>query len=519
MAMASFSHAGMVWIVPSAVVLACLLLAIEPAERKATSAKLALFAGCIFGLFVAAILAASGHSASSEALRGLSILGEGLCIISLVATAVFRAILPRLGFVRPRILQDVAVILASLGWAFIWLRVRGVDLTSLLATSAVITAVVGLALQDTLGNLVGGMAIQFDESIHVGDWIRVDDLTGRVVEIRWRYTAVETRNWETVIIPNSVLVKNRFLVLGRRQGEPTQWRRWIWFNVDFRFAPDRVIDVANRAVRRAEIPNVARRPEPNCVVMEFSDSVGRYAVRYWLTDLLADDPTDSELRQHLFLALNRAGIPLSIPAQAVFVTQESSQRKAEKADQALAQRLEAINHVEFFHALTPDERQRLAVRLVPAPFAPGDVMTKQGEEAHWLYMLIKGRADVIVEDGQGHSRKVGELGPGDIFGEMGLMTGEPRRATIVARSPIECYRLDKAAFQVVVQSRPEIAESISRLLVKRRVEYDAALRDLDSQSLAEKVRRDHNDILAKIRSFFGLEHATEQGDAPTNRNL
>jgi small-conductance mechanosensitive channel/CRP-like cAMP-binding protein len=495
----------MAWLVPGVVAIAILLIAIEPVERRPTLTKLLLFVGCLVGLVIAALLAANGHKVSADALRALSLLGEGLCIISIAGTAIFRAILPRLGLVRPRIIQDLTVTLACLGWAFIWLQVHGVDLTSLLATSAVITAVLGFALQDTLGNLIGGMAIQFDESIQVGDWVRIDEFAGRVVEIRWRYTAIETRNWETVIIPNSVLVKNRFVVLGQRQGEPRQWRRWVWFNVDFRIPPDRVIDEANQAIRSAEIPNVARQPEPNCVAMELADSVVRYALRYWLTDLLADDPTDSAVRQHLFLALTRAGISLSIPAQAVFITQDTAEHKAEKAELALGRRADALGNIEFFHALRPDELQKLADRLVPAPFAAGDAMTRQGTQAHWLYILIKGQADVIIEDNHGHKRTVGTLGPGDIFGEMGLMTGEPRRATIIARSSAECYRLDKSSFQDVLKSRPEIAESISQLLARRRMEYDAAERDLDSQARTEALRQDHRDILAKIRRFFGLD--------------
>src|SRR5262249_60884678 len=134
-----------------------------------------------------------------------------------------------------------------------------VDVTGIIATSAVMTAVIGFSLQDTLGNILGGVAIQLDHSIQVGDWIKVDDLSGRVVEIRWRYTAIETRAWETVIIAHGVLAKNKFLVLGRRRGEPApvRWRRTVPFNVDFRYPPAQVIQAVEEALRAAEIPEVA----------------------------------------------------------------------------------------------------------------------------------------------------------------------------------------------------------------------------------------------------------------------
>src|SRR6185436_9461244 len=143
----------------------------------------------------------------------------------------------------PRILQDVLVASSALVAVFMLASRAGLNLSGLIATSAVLTAVIGLAFQDTLGNLVGGLAIQLDDSVRLDDWIKVGDIVGRVSEIRWRYTAIETRNWETVVLPNSVLVKNQVMVLGRRKGEPVQLRRWIYFNVDFRYPPSEVLRV------------------------------------------------------------------------------------------------------------------------------------------------------------------------------------------------------------------------------------------------------------------------------------
>jgi small-conductance mechanosensitive channel len=505
MTLSNVLHDGAGPVILGYLALTSLVLIAAPAERRATSARTALFVGCLATLVVGRLLVAGGHPISADLIRGLALIVEGFCVVWLVATVLFRVVLVRLGIVQPRILQDVLVAAATGVWAIIVLRVHGLDLTSILATSAVVTAVIGLSLQDTLGNILGGMAIQFEQSIAVGDWIKADDQVGRVVEVRWRYTAIETRNWETVIFPNSVLVKNKFLVLGRRQGQPMQWRRWVWFEVDYRFDPARVVETATRAVRSAAIAHVARTPEPNCVVMDFAGSVGRYAVRYCLTDLSADDATDSDVRTHVYAALKRAGIPLSIPAQAVFLTKETPKRKAQKADEALARRAEAIGHVDLFHDLTPEERQHLAERLVPAPFARDDVMTRQGDQDDGLYIIVAGTAEAVVEDGHGHSRTVSVLGPGGFFGEMGLMTGEPRRATIVARTPVECYRLDRAAFLDIVRSRPPIAEDIAHILAHRRMEYDSALRNLDTQARAEHLSASRHDILGKIRQFFGLD--------------
>ena len=115
----------------------------------------------------------------------------------------------------------------------LWLREFGLDFTEIVATSAVLTAIAAFAMQDTLGNVIDGIALQSDQFVKLDDWIRLDDVEGRVVDIRWRSIKLETRNWETVVIPNGLLMRSQFKILGRRIGEPLQWRRWIWFQVDY----------------------------------------------------------------------------------------------------------------------------------------------------------------------------------------------------------------------------------------------------------------------------------------------
>ena len=125
----------------------------------------------------------------------------------------------------PQIAQDLIIALVYIAIAIVLLSESGVDFRGIVATSAVLTAVIGFSLQDTLGNIMGGMALQMEHTIRVGDWIRVDDLEGKVKEIRWRQTSVETRNWDTIVIPNSVLMKGKVTLLGRRAAFPVQQRR------------------------------------------------------------------------------------------------------------------------------------------------------------------------------------------------------------------------------------------------------------------------------------------------------
>jgi small-conductance mechanosensitive channel len=164
-----------------------------------------------------------------------------IALIRLIGFALFRLLLPLMGRALPRIVEDVVILVLYVIYGFVQLRGAGVDLSSIVTTSAILTAVIAFAMQDTLGNLLGGLAIQIDNTIQVGDWVAVDGLQGQVRDIRWRSTLIETRNWETVVIPNSQIMKGRVHVLGKREGRPLQWRRNLRFMVDPRVPPARVI--------------------------------------------------------------------------------------------------------------------------------------------------------------------------------------------------------------------------------------------------------------------------------------
>jgi CRP-like cAMP-binding protein len=403
----------------------------------------------------------------------------------------------------PRIAEDIFVIMAYIGWGMVRLRYAGLDLGSILATSAMITAVVAFAMQDTLGNILGGLALQLDNSIQIGDWIKVDDITGRVVDIRWRSTLVETRNWETVVFPNRQLMKNKFLVLGRRTDQPVQLRRWIWFGVSLEVTPTKVVNAVENAILQAEINNVAKMPTPNCVLMEIDKGYARYALRFWLTDLAADDGTDGAIRWHVYTALKRAGIKL-VEQNVQFIRENEKHDEAAQQSELLL-RVKTLKRVELFRQMTDDELHKLAARLTYSPFAKGNMITKQGETGkHWLFVIINGEADVYLEMPNGKKRTLNILSNGDFFGEMSLMTGAPRVASVIAKTDMECYRLDKKAVEEILLERPSIADEMSHILVERREQLDSALQNVDETNKHKTFQHQHSEVLATIKRFFGL---------------
>lgn len=457
----------------------------------------------VVALCVDAALRTSELSAGNE-FRTVAWVFGAVTFVGAGMSVLFDGVLARAGVALPRIVEDVLVGLLSVLAAVTAASRAGANLSGIIATSAVITAVLGFSLQDIIGNVASGLALQLDTSINVDDWIKVNDLTGRVVEVSWRYTAIETRNWETVLVPNLVLLRNPVVVLGRRRGQPRLWRRWVHFHVDWRHPPSDVIEAAQSAVRGAELARVAVDPPPSCVLLDMADTYGKYALRYWLTDLAADDPTDSDVRTRIYFALQRADIKLATPSHSVTVAQEAPEAPQAKTARQTERRKEALKAVGFFNTLEEPEFDELARALRYAPFAAGEVITRQGAEAHWLYLIEDGTAAVHVREGAS-AREVARLAAPAVFGEMSLLTGAPRSATVTAVTDVECFRLDSSAFQRVVARRPELAAHFAEMLATRSAALQAAREGLDAESAQRGRDVTERDLIQRIRTFLRLE--------------
>lgn len=465
------------------------------------------FLVCLAGDLTAGLLSGYLQPAALSWLREMSVFGEGLAVIRYLGLAFFNVLLPRVRVYISGILADILVIIGYIAWAFLRLNLAGVEFSHLFATSAVLTAVVAISMQDTLGNLLGGLALQMDNSLEIGDWIKMGDVSGRVSDIQWRYTAIVTRNGERVVIPNSHLMKNRYAVICNKRQDVPQQRRLIDFNVDLSVPPARVSTAVIHDIQTARITNVSLTPAPQCLLMEFGDGYARYQLRYWLTDPGPDDVTDSDVRHHVLAALQREGIRLAVGDQTIHLVQENKAHREEVRTRELNRRVGAISRIDLFSRLSEAEQQDLARRLINAPFAKGDVLFRQGDIAHWLYIIASGEAEAwwTPPDG-GPQRLIETRGPGNIFGELGLMTGAPRRSTVVAITDVEAYRLDKDSLEHILRARPELAEGISVILEQRRSRFAALEQGHADGSNGPRsdVRSDASALGKKIREFFGL---------------
>ena len=471
--------------------------------RRSLMNTLVFFVACLAGDLLAGMLNSASLPLPAMWLDRLAVFGEGLAVIRYGGLLLFNVMLPRLHVHVAGILADILVIVGYIGWAFIRLNMAGVELNHLVATSAVITAVLAISMQDTLGNLLGGLALQMDNSLEIGDWIEIDSLSGQVKDIQWRFTALLTRDGRKVVVPNSQLMKGRYAVVCDKNSASPALRRHLLFNVDLAVPPARVIQAVEQDILTATIAHVAHTPAPSCVLMDFGAGYARYDLRYWLTNPQQDDPTDSSVRTHILAALQREGIRLATDDHTIHLVEEGEAHRLQVQQRELKRRLDAIKDIELFARLSEAEKLDVAQRLVNAPFASGDVLTRQGAIAHWLYIIIGGEAEAWWQPPEGERKLLERRGPGSVFGEIGLMTGAPRRATVVAVTDIEAYRLDKDAFQHIIRARPELADLMSATLA-RRLEQFAALEARYQEGRGTAMTPATAAIGQRIREFFGL---------------
>ena len=489
------------WLALLAFGLTIALLHARPHERSTFLNTLWLFLVGLGGEASAAAIWALDFPGGATTVHTIFRVVSTIALIRLGGFAAFRLLLPLIGSRPPRIVEDLAIVGVYVIYGFAQLRGAGLDLSSIVTTSAILTAVVAFAMQDTLGNVLAGMSIQLDNSVRIGDWISVDGISGRVRDIRWRSTLIETRNWETMVVPNSMLMKARVAILGQRDGAPLQWRRVLDFMVDPGVPPARVIAIVDDEMRELSIPNVARNPAPSCVLKGFEEGNLRYQLRYFLTEILEDDLTDSMVRVHLFASLQRAGIRVAEPQRTVHAVTRDEAHAETVRRRELTRRQEVLASVTLFASLSEDDRADVAERLQYAPFARGDTITKQGNKAHWLYILAFGEAEVLYEPPGGAPQAIGMVQAGEFFGEMALVSGDARTATVVAKTDVECYRLDRASFQELLLGKPQIAEEIKRIMGTRHSDLERARQAF---AVAGPVAEAEVRLVSRIRRFFGM---------------
>ena len=364
-----------------------------------------------------------------------------------------------------------------------------VNLGALFTTSAIFGVILGLALQDTLGNFFAGISLQADRPFQVGDVITVGAQrhTGVVEEISWRAIKIRTFTNHVVLIANSNAAREPIEVCPRDNLNA----RLVFFNTLYTDSPAKTIHVVREAVREAD--NVSDKVTPIVRIRNLGDNGVDYEVKYWLNDYAKYNDTDALVRQRIWYAFRRAGLNFAYPTRTLFVERHGAAKVRDGDGSAIAERLSAV---DIFAPLSVDEITMLAQAAVSHVFAPSETVIRAGDPGSSMFVVHKGRVRVQVSE-NGRSRTVATLNEGDFFGEMALFTGEPRTANVLALEETEVLEIGHAAMKRVFDTNPDLVESLSFIMAERR-------QGLASHSDSPAATPDSSGILSSIKRFFGI---------------
>jgi len=408
----------------------------------------------------------------------------------------------------PRLLKDTTalVLYATAGtgvMAFVFHR----SVVGVWATSGVVGIVLGVALRNMILDLFTGLAVNLDQPYKLGDWIMINEslgeegnLIGCVEEVNWRTTRLRTTDNNLLVVPNNVLGQ-KVITNFMRPGERSRFE--LDFTLDFAVPTERALRVMTAALRAVagSATGPLTDPPPKVRVTGISELGVQYRARYWILPRIV---SPSKARHTVITAildhLHQAGITLAYPKQDAYF---APMPKRQLQTASIEDRRVLLSRVSWLEALSDDERNELAASLNERRFTAGDEIMKEGEIGDSMFIVVEGLAEVFVHSTEHEQEvKVGQLVPGEFLGQMSLLTGAARAATVRAATDLVAYEIRKEHLTPLLEARPELADAIGRILADRKARADRALAEFDVPKVETRTRTGPQRLVAGIKSFF-----------------
>jgi small-conductance mechanosensitive channel len=360
-----------------------------------------------------------------------------------------------------------------------------VELGSLFTGSAILGIVVGLALQDTLGNLFAGIALQADQPFQVGDVIAMTNNkgTGVVESVSWRGVKIRTFQNKILVISNSALGREMIEVAPKDNLNA----RLVFFNTLYTDSPSKTQQALRESIRQIE--NVSQKMRPIVRIRNLGDHGIDWEIKYWLENYSRYNDTDALVRQWIWYIFQREHIHFAFPTRTVHIEEKAPERDVFEVVNTISERL---SRVPIFAPLSDEELERLAKATNTRIYSQGEPIVRKGQEGNSMYIVIRGGVSVQINDG-GVIKTVNSLGENDFFGEMSLLTGQPRSATVV-------LQIRKSAMKAIFQSNPDLVKSIVEIIEERK-----ELLKLEAAEKEESGDDKRKGVVRSIKGFFGLK--------------
>ncbi|MEO6871519.1 MAG: mechanosensitive ion channel family protein, partial [Chthoniobacterales bacterium] len=315
----------------------------------------------------------------------------------------------------------------------------------LLSGSGVAAIVLAFATQNMLGGVIAGMSLQISRPYRVGDWLQVGERFAEVMEINWRSTRLRTNDAIYLDIPNNEIIRQTIINLHYPQELHAMRLR---VGVDYASPPNKVKDALMHATLHAE--GVQEEPPPKIYLREFGESAITYEIKFWMLSHKRYNEICDVIRTNIWYEFKRQSITIPFPIRTLEINRRAPSKPQEEHGRART----ILETEPLFACLNEEQLTALIRGARMSHFGRGERILEQGAEGASMFVLLEGTAQVSVRQ-SGTSHRVGILRAGDCFGEMSLLTGEARTATVRAEHDCEVLEISKPALAKLLHDSPE----------------------------------------------------------------
>ncbi|MBI2389062.1 MAG: mechanosensitive ion channel family protein [Deltaproteobacteria bacterium] len=373
------------------------------------------------------------------------------------------------------------------------LRAGGVATVGVLAGGAVVIGGLGAAVAEVLRQVGAGVLVQYARPFEEGDVVKLVNHTrrGMVLGTNWRTTTLRSVDGLEHMVPNSEFVTQTVTNFGH--GDRV-FRREIEFDAMYEAPPERVRQAVISAMR--DVPGVEPTPPATVILSAFKDSGVGYQLRYWTRRAVDYEVVDADVRARVWYAFARAGLGFPFPTRTLHLAREGDDRDGHRTVAARLQR------ASLFASLSEEAVLDIALHGREEPYGAAEVIVKAGEQGRSMHVILEGVVAVLADDGATVRRELFRLQAGDFFGEMSLITGAPRTATVVTVGATRTFVIDEPSFRAMITRHPDVAEALSEVLAQRQAEL---AEKLEERTIDDAQRRATKSVmLARLKGLFGL---------------
>lgn len=371
------------------------------------------------------------------------------------------------------------------------------DVAGLITSSAILSLILGLALQETLGNLFAGIAMQMSRPYQVGHWVKIGSYEGIVERADWRAMSIRTRQDDYVSFPHSFLGKIEI----HNYSSPSPLHACeIQVGVHYRHPPYEVEEILLRCVR--ETAGVQTQLAPLIRLSAYQDSAILYTIKFWITDFARYLDIESDVFKRVWYQFKRHDIQIPFPIRDVYY------HRGDVRTTVTAENVHILKDIEFLKVLSENQARELAGRLKTQVYARGETICRQGETGDTFYIIKAGQIEVSARNGQGQIAFRKTLEAGNFFGEISLLTGAPRSATVTAVADTTVLTMGKEDMRCMLEENGQLADYMSQVLAQRQSQLDeqSALQGQgpghDGEVAKRQVESLRREILGRISQFF-----------------